>query len=108
MISNFRGNAEKEIAYKLNSDNSETKFKFEYYQDESSTGERFLSNLHMVGSTIIIKTHKDLNWLPKDVVLLTKNRTRYKVSSVQKVSKTLSKNFYVGKLKYDYIIVLTA
>ena len=108
MIDNYRGNKFREYGYKRTSDGNELPFRFEYItQDDAVEG--FLSNLQMVGNTVSIRTATDLNWSVKDVVLLGKeDKDRYQVTNISKMKKAITKNFYVSRVKYDYILTLSA
>ena len=108
MLNNFTGNNDREIAYKRNPDNSETKFRFDYENDPNTSEEVFLSNLHMTGDLITISTHSNLNWNVKDIVLIGNERTRYQITNVQKVKKPLPKSMYVRKVQWTYVLTLSA
>ena len=110
MLENFKQvGPERLIAYKKNPDNTEIPFRFEYVSLESTTGTSFLSNLQMTDTVVTIKTGKDLDWAPKDVVLLGKEtRTRYTVKNVSYDRKIMKKNMYHSKLDKDIILILGA
>jgi hypothetical protein len=108
MLDNYQGNRYREVGYKKKADNSEIPFNFEYV-DINSEVESFLSNLQMVGDTVVIKTSKNLDWTVKDIILLGKeNKDRYQLISVNKVKKSITKNFYVSRITYDYVLTLNA
>ena len=108
MIENFIGNNEKQFATKLNKDGSEEVFYFEYYEDPTTVDSRFLSNLHMTDTTIVIKTSYNLNWSINDVILLGKEKERYQINNINKQRRMLPKTFYLGKIQYNYILTISA
>jgi hypothetical protein len=108
MIDNYRGDKYREVGYKKKPDNSEIPFNFEYVSQDDNI-EVFLSNLQMVGNTVYIKTSKNLDWTVKDVILLGKeDKDRYQLVGISKVRKSITKNFYVSRIVYDYILALNA
>lgn len=108
MLDNFKSNSEKEFAVKLSKDGTETPFRFEYSDDPTQTPEMFLSNLKMTSEVLRIKVSKNLNWTINDVVLVGTDRTRYQVSSVQKIRRQMTKNMFVHKVEFNYILELSA
>lgn len=94
----------------MNPDNTEIPFRYELYTgvDPDTAEGRFLNNLVMTDTTILIVTSKNLNWNIKDVILLGQERSRYQVSNVKKIKATLSKNFYVNKTTFKYLLTISA
>lgn len=108
MLDNFKSNSEKEFAVKLSKDGTETPFRFEYSNDPMTTPETFLSNLKMTSEVLFIKTSNNLNWTINDVVLLGTERNRYQVSSIQKIRRQMTKNMFVHRVEFNYILELSA
>ena len=108
MLVNFKGKMEKMPAFKLYPDNTEIPFKYEIYEDESTEGTSFLSNLKMSDTTQVLKTSYDLGWKIKDVILIGSERNRYQLNSITKIKRNLPKTFMGSIPKYDYILVIGA
>lgn len=108
MLENFTGRGERQYAVKLNPDNSETPFYFEYQEDPDTQEAKFLSNLSMTGTNIAILTGADLKWKPKDVILLGNERVRYQVNEIKLMKRNLPKSFMKNKPKFDYILFIGA
>ena len=103
MLDNFKQvGPERQIGYKRNPDNTETPFRYEYVNLESTSQANFLSNLQMTSSVLIIKTGKDLDWHVKDVILLGKeDRTRYIITNIETLRAGAEK---ISKSKYHFPI----
>lgn len=110
MLDNFKQvGPERQIGYKRNPDNTETPFRYEYVNLESTSQANFLSNLQMTSSVLIIKTGKDLDWHVKDVILLGKeDRTRYIITNISHERKIMKKTMYHSTFESDYILTLEA
>ena len=108
MLENFTGRGEREYAVKLLPDNTEIPFYFEYQEDPNMQQAYFLSNLSMVGTKIAIITGANLDWKPKDIVLLGHEKTRYQVEEIQLMKRNLPKNFMKLKPKFYYILYIGA
>lgn len=108
MLENFTGRGERQYAVKLLPDNTEIPFYFEYQEDPNYQEAKFLSNLSMVGTRIAILTGSNLDWKPKDVVLLGKERTRFQINEIQLMKRNLPKSFMRNKPMFDYILYIGA
>lgn len=105
MLNNFRGIHYREIGIKLGKDDSQTSFNFDFYDNKEVSEERFLSNLIMTGDSFSIVTSDNLDWNPKDIIII--DETRYQVVTIQRARSSISKNI-ITQAVYKYILGLSA